>query len=142
MNFTTMAAGGPLPVDHIPLDNVRICRAILLAKHTEHRLVQTYHVQYIAPFASHMEGQVMTCPTSSAPSAPKETYIRFVLNDGVVPLTGIAHCATPNKDGLCRLDDFVAGMKQRIEEVDFLYDCFADYPVPYPDLLTNGREKL
>ncbi|EED80595.1 predicted protein [Postia placenta Mad-698-R] len=123
MNFTTMAAGGPLPVDHIPLDN-------------------TYHVQYIAPFASHMEGQVMTCPTSSAPSAPKETYIRFVLNDGVVPLTGIAHCATPNKDGLCRLDDFVAGMKQRIEEVDFLYDCFADYPVPYPDLLTNGREKL
>ncbi|EED80594.1 predicted protein [Postia placenta Mad-698-R] len=115
MNFTTMAASGPLPVDHMPLD------------------------YQIAPFAAHMEGQVMTCPTSNSTSASRDKYIRFVLNDGVVPLTGIAHCATPNKDGLCLFDNFVAGMKQRIEEVNFQYDCFANYSVPYPDELTNGR---
>lgn len=81
----------------------------------------------------------MTCPTSNSTSASRDKYIRFVLNDGVVPLTGIAHCATPNKDGLCLFDNFVAGMKQRIEEVNFQYDCFANYSVPYPDELTNGR---
>ncbi|CCM05833.1 uncharacterized protein FIBRA_08069 [Fibroporia radiculosa] len=119
MNFTTMARNGPLPVDHIPAD-------------------QTYFTNLIAPFASNLVGQVMTCPVSPG-SSHTEKYIRFLLNDGPVPLTGIAHCETPNKDGLCLLDNFIAGMQQRIQEVNFQYDCFANYPPPYPDLLTNGR---
>jgi len=119
LNFTTMNANGPLPVDHIPAD-------------------QTYFTQLIAPFASNLVAQVMSCPATPG-SSDTDKFIRFLLNDGAVPLTGIKHCETPNKDGLCLLDNFIKGMQQRIEEVNFLYDCFADYPVPYPDLLTNGR---
>lgn len=30
-------------------------------------------------------------------------------------------------------------MKQRIEEVDFDFDCFANYTIPDPDEITDGR---
>ncbi|KAI0652160.1 phosphoglycerate mutase-like protein [Trametes meyenii] len=118
LNFTTMAANGPLPIDHIP-------------KH------QTYTAQHLVPFASNLVGQVLSCPASHK-SHKKESFIRFLLNDGVVPLTGIAHCSE-NKDGLCAVADFVKGMKERIAEVDYEYDCFANYTVPWPDTITDGR---
>lgn len=81
----------------------------------------------------------MTCPASRG-SSESAKYIRWLLNDGAVPLTGIKHCEEPNKDGLCLLDNFVKGMQERVAEVDFQYDCFSDnVTVPYPDNLTNGR---
>ncbi|KAL6310042.1 histidine phosphatase superfamily [Sparassis latifolia] len=120
LNFTTLAANGPLPVDHIPA-------------------YQTYHVNQIAPFGSNLVGQVVSCPASPQ-NATQESFIRFILNDGVVPLTGIAHCETPNPDGLCPVADFVQGMQERIAQVNFNYDCFADYPAPYPDDIIDGRE--
>ncbi|KAH9916035.1 histidine phosphatase superfamily [Fomitopsis serialis] len=119
MNFTSMVASGPLPVDHIPLD-------------------LSYNTQHIAPFAAHLVGQVMTCPVTDSPSG-SEKYIRWLLNDGAVPLTGIKYCEEPNKDGLCLLGNFIKGMQERVAEVDFQYDCFGDVSVPYPDNLTNGR---
>ncbi|KAI0721339.1 phosphoglycerate mutase-like protein [Cerioporus squamosus] len=120
LNFTTMAENGPLPVDHIPKK-------------------QTYVGSRIVPFATHLTGQVMSCPAADK-SGNKESYIRFILNDGVVPLTGINHC-TANKDGLCPVDKFVQGMKERIAEVDYQYDCFANYTVPWPDPIIDGRMK-
>ena len=78
----------------------------------------------------------MSCAASTKPH--KDSFIRFLLNDGVVPLTGISHC-TANKNGLCRMDNFLRGMKERIAEVDFQYDCFAN--VPWPDLIIDGRMK-
>ncbi|KAH9836116.1 histidine phosphatase superfamily [Rhodofomes roseus] len=119
MNFTSMVASGPLPVDYIPED-------------------LSYNTQHIAPFAAHLVGQVMTCPVKHSTS-DSEKYIRWLLNDGVVPLTGIKYCEEPNKDGLCLLDNFIKGMQERVAEVDFQYDCFGNVSVPYPDNLTNGR---
>jgi hypothetical protein len=114
MNFTSLNANGPLPTDHIPKD-------------------QTYFVNQIAPFASNLVGQVLSCPASSKP-----THIRWILNDGVLPLTGIKGCK-PDNDGLCELDTFIASMKQRIEEVDFDFDCFGNYTVPEPDNIVDGQ---
>ncbi|KAF9070401.1 phosphoglycerate mutase-like protein [Rhodocollybia butyracea] len=115
MNFTSLAAGGPLPLDHIPKDH-------------------TYIVNQISPFASRMVGQVLSCPASDKP-----THIRWVLNDAVLPQTGIAGCKY-DKDGLCPLDTFIAGMKQRIQEVDFDFDCFANYTFTLAgDKITTGQ---
>ncbi|PCH33845.1 phosphoglycerate mutase-like protein [Wolfiporia cocos MD-104 SS10] len=119
LNFTTLAANGPLPWDRIPVG-------------------QTYHVQQIAPYTSNLVGQVLSCP-ASATNSTKEKYIRFLLNDGAVPLTGLAHCETPNKDGLCLYDNFVQGLKERIAEIDYDYDCFANYTIPVPDTIVDGR---
>ncbi|KAJ3865937.1 phosphoglycerate mutase-like protein [Lentinula novae-zelandiae] len=115
MNFTSLSAGGPLPLDHIP----------------ENR---TYKVQEISPFASRLVGQVLSCPASDTP-----THIRWVLNDGVLPQNGITGCGD-NPDGLCELNTFIAGMKQRIKEVDFDFDCFANYTFSLAnDTITNGQ---
>ncbi|KAH9937170.1 histidine phosphatase superfamily [Fomitopsis serialis] len=128
LNFTTLAANGPLPIDHIPA-------------------YQTYHVHDIAPFTSNLVAQVMSCPASvstaleAGSAADPVSYIRFLLNDGVVPLTGIAHCETPDANGLCPLENFIQGMQERIEEVDFVYDCYANYTPPAltADTIIDGR---
>ncbi|CCL99560.1 uncharacterized protein FIBRA_01578 [Fibroporia radiculosa] len=118
LNFTSMAAGGPLPWDHIPVDH-------------------TYHVQHFAAYASNLVGQVVSCPAST--DSIKETFIRFLLNDGAVPLTGIAHCEAENEDGLCPLANFIEGLKERVAEIDFDYDCYGNYTIPTPDTIVNGR---
>ncbi|KAJ3765459.1 acid phosphatase [Lentinula raphanica] len=115
MNFTTLAAGGPLPLDHIPTN-------------------RTYKVQEISPFASRLVGQVLSCPASDTP-----THIRWILNDGVLPQTGINGCGE-DPNGLCEINTFIAGMKQRIEEVDFAFDCFGNYTFSLSnDTITNGQ---
>ncbi|KAI0734596.1 histidine phosphatase superfamily [Fomitopsis betulina] len=123
LNFTTLAENGPLPIDRIPE-------------------YQTYHVHNIAPFATNVVGQVLSCPApSTTGNFTKATYIRFLLNDGVVPLTGISHCEAPDPNGLCLLDNFVQGMQERITEVDFLYDCYGNYTAPSitSDPIIDGR---
>ena len=103
-----------------------------------HTTPQTYKASHISPFAANLVGQVMSCPARGDVALGSESYIRFLLNDGVVPLTGIAHCSE-DKDGLCAVGDLVEGMKERIAEIDFKYDCFANYTVPWPDPIIDGR---
>ncbi|KAG1784075.1 histidine phosphatase superfamily [Suillus placidus] len=114
LNFTSLAATGPLPTDHIP----------------PHR---SYIASQIAPFSSQLVAQVLSCPASEEP-----THIRFLLNDGVVPLTGIHGC-TEDSNGLCALSSFISGMNARIGEINFAHDCFANYTMPNPDNITDGR---
>ncbi|KAF7292511.1 Acid phosphatase [Mycena kentingensis (nom. inval.)] len=123
MNFTSMAKTGPLPATHIPKN-------------------RSYVVNQISPFASNLVGQVLSCPAASDSSAgstptPTPTHIRWLLNDAVVPLDGIFGCGT-SSSGLCPLDAFIAGIKQRIEEVDFELGCFGNYSIPEPGLLVGG----
>ncbi|KAH9937171.1 histidine phosphatase superfamily [Fomitopsis serialis] len=128
LNFTTLAANGPLPIDRIPA-------------------YQTYRVHNIAPFATNLVAQVLSCSASSgavsstSAATGSASYIRFLLNDGAVPLTGISHCEAPDPNGLCLLDDFIQGMQERIEEVDFYYDCYGNYTAPpvSSDKIIDGR---
>ncbi|KAG2159736.1 histidine phosphatase superfamily [Suillus bovinus] len=114
LNFTSLAASGPLPTDHIPL----------------HR---SYIASQIVPFASQLVAQVLSCPASEGP-----THIRFLLNDGVVPLTGIRGC-TEDSNGLCALPGFISGMHERIGQIDFAHDCYGNYTLPNPDNIVDGR---
>ena len=145
LNFTTMAANGPLPIDRIPEYQVR--HSSTFQPRRLLTILQTYHVHNIAPFATNLVGQVLSCPASSTSgnsttAGDKVTYIRFLLNDGAVPLTGISHCETPDPNGLCLLDNFVQGMQERIAEVDFLYDCYGNYTAPpiTSDPIIDGRQ--
>ncbi|KAI0348404.1 phosphoglycerate mutase-like protein [Trametopsis cervina] len=121
MNFTSFAEQGPLPVTHVP-------------RHV------TYKAQNIVPFAANLVGQVLACPASHNDPTPS-SYIRWLLNDGVVPLTGIKQCAGyKNKDGLCPLSSFVAGMQEILAESDWNYDCYGNWTVPpVPNDIVNGR---
>lgn len=46
----------------------------------------------------------------------------MILNDGVVPLTGLRGCPE-DKDGKCPLKTFVDAMQTIIGEVDFAREC-------------------
>ncbi|KAI0348363.1 phosphoglycerate mutase-like protein [Trametopsis cervina] len=121
MNFTSFNTAGPLPLTHIPSNNA-------------------YHVQNIAPFAANMVGQVLECPASSKNSTLVPS-IRWILNDAVVPLTGIKQCAShKNADGLCPLDSFIAGITELVAAEDWTFDCTANYTSPgVPNKITNGK---
>ncbi|TFY79221.1 hypothetical protein EWM64_g4791 [Hericium alpestre] len=113
MNFTNFDVNGALPTDHIPKNRQWI-------------------VTHISPFGANLVGQVLSCPASDTP-----THIRFILNDGVLPLTGIKGCKA-DKNGLCAIDTFIKGMQARVDEIDYQYDCFANYTLPNVPIL-DGR---
>ncbi|KXN83923.1 3-phytase A [Leucoagaricus sp. SymC.cos] len=83
-NFANFITSGPLPFDHIPRD-------------------LSYKTADVNPFGANLVGQVLSCPALRTP-----THIRWIINDGVVPLTGVNGCK-PNKDGMCEIDVFIEG---------------------------------
>ncbi|KAJ7894516.1 phosphoglycerate mutase-like protein [Mycena olivaceomarginata] len=64
--------------------------------------------------------------------------IRIIVNDGVVPLTGIAGCAA-QKDGMCAVDAFVAAQKKIIGATDWAYDCYGNWTIPDGWETTTGE---
>lgn len=104
LNLTSLAGGGPLPWTHIPKD-------------------RTFRVAQVAPFATNVQFQLLSCDSSS------ESQIRIIVNDGVVPLTGVKGCPE-QADGMCPLDTFVAAQKEIIAETDWVYGCYGDWHVP------------
>lgn len=64
--------------------------------------------------------------------------MRWMLNDGVIPQTGVAGCGA-DVDGLCLLDTYISALQTRLGEVDFAFDCYGNYTVPNPDTVTDGR---
>ncbi|KAI0302587.1 histidine phosphatase superfamily [Russula brevipes] len=119
LNLTSLASSGPLPTDHIQKNRQWI-------------------ISHIAPFATNLVAQLLTCPASGTPSSAALTHIRWILNDAVVPLTGVKGCKA-NKDGLCDLPTYINGTQERIAEVDYQFDCFGNYSIPIPDTIVDGR---
>ncbi|KAJ6613339.1 histidine phosphatase superfamily [Mycena sp. CBHHK59/15] len=112
LNLSSLATSGPLPADHIPAD-------------------RSFKVSELAPFATNVQFQLLECT-----SQPGQ-QIRIIVNDGVVPLTGIAGCPE-QKDGMCPVDTFVASQKKIISETDWTYDCHGDWTIPDGWSTTTG----
>lgn len=70
------------------------------------------------------------------PAGERKRFVRLILNDAAVPLTGIRGC-NKDRDGLCEFDPFVSSMRELIGSVDFAYDCNADYDIA--EEVTNGQ---
>jgi len=113
LNLSTLAAQGPLPADRIPKD-------------------QTFKVSQVAPFATNVQFQLLECTSLPGPQ------IRIIVNDGVVPLTGIEGCPK-QKDGMCPVDTFVAAQKKIIGATDWVYDCHGDWTIPDGWETTTGE---
>ncbi|KAI0058243.1 phosphoglycerate mutase-like protein [Artomyces pyxidatus] len=114
LNLTSLASSGPLPTDHIPK-------------------TRQWIVSNISPFATNLVAQILSCPASDTP-----THVRWILNDAVVPLTGVKGCRE-DVNGLCPFETYVKGTQARIAEVDFQFDCFGNYTAPSPDVIIDGR---
>ncbi|KAI0367460.1 phosphoglycerate mutase-like protein [Pilatotrama ljubarskyi] len=104
LNLTSFAADGPLPADHMP----------------EHRAFKSSH---LAPFATNIQFQLLACESHPDPQ------IRIIINDGVVPLTGIRGCPE-DKDGKCPVPAFVDAQREIIAKTDWNWACHGDWHVP------------
>ncbi|KAG6819805.1 hypothetical protein H0H93_008500 [Arthromyces matolae] len=104
LNLTKLAASKPLPYTHIP----------------HHRAFKTSE---LAPFASNLQFQLLQCTSMPGPQ------IRIIINDGVVPLTGIRGC--PEQcDGMCPLGKFVEAQMELLAETDWDWACLGGWEVP------------
>lgn len=84
----------------------------------------------------------MSCPSTavkfSSPNRSKSnTFIRWILNDAVLPQTGMGECPK-NSDGLCPLDTYISALKKRNGEIDFDFSCFAIFNATIGQV-TNGQ---
>lgn len=82
----------------------------------------------------------MSCPASKD-DPDRLQYIRWILNDGVVPLTGIRHCSRFNsKDGLCPLNQFIEAMQEIVGNENWAYACLGNWTNPgVPNQIVDGR---
>ncbi|KAJ7486834.1 hypothetical protein FB451DRAFT_1228150 [Mycena latifolia] len=80
LNFTTLAANGPLPTDAIPAN-------------------QTYFASRITPFGANLVGQVLSCPASDTP-----THICRVLDDVVDGLCELESFVASMKQRIAEVD--------------------------------------
>ena len=129
LDFKTLARTGPLPEDHIPED-------------------RSFVTSHIAPFGTNLVFAIVSCFRLSVILIRNCTdriqvldctdmgrAIRFFLNDGALPI-GIKGCPK-NKHGLCPLDIFIRGLQERLDSIDWKYDCLADYE--FGTDITDGR---
>lgn len=76
----------------------------------------------LVPFATHFTTQVLYCPAYQQPK-----QIRFLINDAVIPLSGSHQGCPSDANGLCSFDNVVSVLQKRSAEINFNYDCFANY---------------
>ena len=118
LNLNTFAESGPLSYTHIRHD-------------------RSFRVSELAPFATNIQFQrvysflpstnflISLSSVLECTSLP-DPQIRVIINDGVVPLTGIRGCGKHNH-GMCPVDKFVAAQKETIQTTDWEYDCHGDW---------------
>ncbi|KAF9255340.1 phytase [Marasmius fiardii PR-910] len=109
LNLTSFAEGGPLPYDHIPKE-------------------RKFRTSQLSSYASNIQFQLLSCSGESKPQ------LRIIVNDGVVPLTGIEGCHS-NEYGLCPVETFVQAQKKMLDTVDWDWACRGDWDVAVPEAL-------
>ena len=79
-----------------------------------------------------MQFQVLSCPseaydidTEGEVSRKSDEYIRVILNDAAVPLTGIRGCPE-NDDGKCPMATFTSSIQEIIGSIDFAKECLGE----------------
>ncbi|KAI2618617.1 phosphoglycerate mutase-like protein [Hypomontagnella submonticulosa] len=89
---------------------------------TENRRENSFSSSKTVPFGTHFAIQVLECPAYQPTK-----QMRFVVNDAVIPVADSYVGCSPDPHGLCSFDTVVSVLKDRIDEIDFDYDCFANY---------------
>ncbi|KAI0386532.1 phosphoglycerate mutase-like protein [Hypomontagnella monticulosa] len=89
---------------------------------TENQRQNSFSSSKLVPFATHFAVQVLECPAYQPTK-----QMRFVVNDAVIPVADSYPGCSPDPHGLCSFDTVVSVLKDRIDEIDFDYDCFANY---------------
>ncbi|KAH5056181.1 3-phytase [Parastagonospora nodorum] len=100
---------------------------------TGNRRENSFVASKLVPFATHFTAQVLSCPAMQPTK-----QIRFIVNDAVIPINESYPGCPEDANGLCSFDHVVSVLQKRSAEIDFDYDCFANYTAS-PGMDYNGR---
>ncbi|KAF1848003.1 phosphoglycerate mutase-like protein [Cucurbitaria berberidis CBS 394.84] len=89
---------------------------------TGNRRQNSFVASKLVPFATHFTAQVLSCP-----ALQPTKQIRFIINDAVIPIDESYPGCPVDPNGLCSFDHVVSVLQKRSAEIDFDYDCFANY---------------
>lgn len=116
----------------------------------DHAIPHTFQLGNMTPFGSRLVSEIWTCPSNitntsifntknlaptlySNPTLSNTTntksYIRFVLNNGPLPLTGLPGCETQSKNGFCPVETFLRAVPALKRDAVYQEACFGDYGV-------------
>ena len=92
-----------------------------------------------------MQFQILSCPDEAYEIEVNENYIRksneyirVILNDAAVPLTGIKGCPE-NDEGKCPSATFISSIQERIGSIDFAKECGGlGAEIDYSAVVTDG----
>lgn len=72
------------------------------------------------------------------PNNATNKFIRFRLNNGVLPVSTIRGGACGNRtDGMCAMSNFLKSQANSTALANYQYSCFGNYTIPYPN---NGKD--
>ncbi|KAK0642429.1 3-phytase A [Lasiodiplodia hormozganensis] len=107
-------------------------------------------VSHMEPFAARLDIEVVQAPHPVLPKRPAAggdvynstggptKYIHFVLNQRTVPLHASFPECEVRDDGWCALDTFMQVQQTKVDEAQYEWSCWGDYPpVPY-GTVTDG----
>ncbi|KAJ5753066.1 histidine phosphatase superfamily [Penicillium odoratum] len=112
-----------------------------LPGNVDHAPDHTFKVSDATPFGARFMTEMWTCPNDvtfdsldpvlySNPvlESTKDTtkYIRFLLNDSPLPLTGVIGCED-STNGFCALDKFLSGIPELKKRANYREACFGYY---------------
>lgn len=106
LGFKSLTATGPPPATHIPSD-------------------RSFVTSHISPFAANLHSQIISCPAEKS-GAERTKWVRWVLNDGPVPLDHLPVCDTGKEleeVGFCELGPYLEELQRTTKEIDWAYDC-------------------
>ncbi|KAK8166332.1 histidine phosphatase superfamily [Phyllosticta citrichinensis] len=111
-------------------------------------------VSHIAPFAARLDIEIIDAPHPVLPRRPSNPssssasfynttgaptkYIHFILNQRTLPLHRSFAACEYRDDGWCELETWMRTRKSKLEEAQYEWSCFGDYPATPYGTVWNG----
>ena len=107
-----------------------------------HAIPHTFQLGDMTPFGSRLISEIWACPSNTSfddlrstlytnpdlsASVDKKDYIRFVLNNAPLPLSGLSGCEKNGKNGFCPVEAFLRAVPSLKKEAMYQYACFGNY---------------
>lgn len=77
-----------------------------------------YKTSQVVPFASRLIVEKLACSGGETAAAAATPYLRFILNDAIIPLGQLPACEK-REDGLCSLSAFLKSQEDRMDRVQW-----------------------
>jgi len=93
----------------------------------------------IAPFATNLQFQLLSCPAHENPSLRAAQQLRILLNDAPVSFAGVRGCPEDTAEGMCPVKTFAKAQREIVDSIDWDWSCNGNWKVPEGDKWETDR---